>query len=115
MKKLILLTLLLCANFICSQQNETKSKVTSFVIESNNKEELKDIKWRKVKRFFKQNDKNDSIMIAIKFKNDLKENSKIKTKLNNFGVEVKGQTFELNKMIRTAKTFIKEMLKNKIE
>ena len=36
MKRLILLTLLLCANFIYSQSNETKSKVTSFVIESNN-------------------------------------------------------------------------------
>ena len=115
MKKLILLTLLLCANFIYSQNNETKSKVTSFVIESNNQDELKDIKWRKIKRFFKRNDKNDSIKIAIKFKNNLNENSKIKTKLNNFEVEVKGQTFELNKMIRTAKNFTKEMLKNKIE
>jgi hypothetical protein len=63
----------------------------------------------------KRNDKNDSIKIAIKFKNDLNENSKTKTKLNNFEVEVKGQTFELNKMIGTAKNFTKEMLKNKIE
>jgi len=111
----ILLTLLLHANFIYSQNNETKLKVTSFVIESNNLEEFQDIKWRKIKRFFKRNDQNDSIRIAIKFKNDLNEKPKTKTKLNNFEVEVKGQTFELHKMIRTAKNFTKEMLKNKIE
>lgn len=90
MKKLILLTLLLCVNFIYSQNNETKPKVMSFVIESNNQDELKNIKWRKVKRFFKQNDKNDSIKIAIKFKDDLNENSEVKPKLNNFETEVKG-------------------------
>ena len=105
------MTFLLCANFIYSQTDETKPKVTSFVIESNNKDELKNIKWKKVKRFFKQNDKNDSIKIAIIFKNDLNQNSENKTKLNNFETEVKGQTFELNKMIRIAKKATKELLK----
>lgn len=115
MKNLIILTFLLCANFIYSQTNKTNPKVTSFVIESNNQDELKDIKWKKVKRFFKQNDKNDSIKITIKFKNDLNENFENKAKLNHFETEVKGQTFELNKMIRTAKKATKEMIKLKIE
>lgn len=114
MKNLILLTFLLCVNFIYSQTSENKTKVTSFLIESNNPDKLKDFKWKKVKKFFKQNDKNDSIKIVIKFKNDQNDNLEHKAKLTNLKTEIKGQTFELNKMIRTAKKATKEMLKIKI-
>ena len=65
MKNLFLLTLLLIFSASYAQDNVNKVKVRSFEVKSNNKKELQNFNWRKVKKAFKENAKQDSIKIVI--------------------------------------------------
>lgn len=110
MKNLCLLTLLIFFNSSYSQKSENPVKVRSFEIKSNSKKELQDFNWKKVKKFFKENSKQDSIKIVIDY-NELSNNSESQKNKNIFKTELKGQTSELSKIIRTSKKMIREFLK----
>jgi len=109
MKKLISLALLLSFSSIYSQNTTTKTIVKEFKIETNNVDALKKFKWEKVENFFEQNNKSDSIKIVLILRND-STNKKVDIQLNNIITEIKGQTFELHKLIRKAKKMTKEMI-----
>jgi len=142
MKKLILITLLFSMNFLYSQNTKTGVRMKEFKIETNNVGELKNFEWRKVKKFFNQNNKNDSIKIVLILKNDSKDNSNIDVQMKRITsetkgqalelnkmtpridvqmksitseIKIKGQNFELNKMIRRAKKMIKDMAETEKE
>jgi|GEM_PF-5872170 len=111
MKKLILLILLLSFSSIYSQNNKTKSTIKEFKFQTNNPDELTKFKWEKVYGFFEKNNQNDSIKIVMVLRNDDNINSKNNIKLNNLTTEIKGQVFELNKLILKAKEMTAEMIK----
>ncbi len=115
MRKLILITILLSFSSLYSQNIKTERHSKEFAIEVNNVEELKDIKWKKLKHFFKPSDKNDFIRIVIIINNESKKSSKSKIQLNSIKSDINGQAFELNKMIRKAKKMTKEMIKTEKE
>ena len=87
-----------------------KVKVRSFEVKSNNKKELQNFNWRKVKKAFRENAKQDSIKIVIDY-NELQIESENPKNKNIFKTEIKGQTSELGKMIRTSKKLVREFLK----
>lgn len=111
MKNLFLLTLLLIFSAIYAQDNENQVKVRSFEVNSNSKKELQNFDWKKVKKSFKENAKQDSIKIVIDY-NELSNNSESPKNKNIFKTEIKGQTSELGKMIKTSKKLIREFLKD---
>ncbi|WP_146066651.1 hypothetical protein [Candidatus Venteria ishoeyi] len=102
-------------NSLYAQTTEPKITMNSFEIEGSDLEELQDFKWRTVKKFFKGNEKNDSIRIVIKYNNESTENPETQVKITSLETEIKGQTRDLNKMIRTARKVSKKLLKNTLE
>jgi hypothetical protein len=111
MKKLIIVILLMNLYPVFGQNKVQKTAVTKFSIETDNLEELKNFKWNWVKKFFKENDKNDSIKIVLRHKKDTPKTKNGDFQLNGVTTEINGQAFELNKMIRTAKKMVKEIVK----
>ncbi|MFV8331572.1 hypothetical protein [Flavobacterium sp. GSP14] len=109
MKKLFLLFILFFVNSIYSQSKESSTKVNAFEIKSNSKQELQNFDWTKVKQFFSENDKQDDITIII----DYFEKSENNKNDNILKTEIKGKTFELNKMVRTAKKITRKLLKSR--
>lgn len=105
MKKILLIIMIFCAGYTQEQEQKSKTTVSSFSIETNSLDELKNFDWRKVKKFFKDNEKNDSIQIDFCLKNDDDKDSNISS------TTIKGQTHELKKMIRTAKRMTKQIIK----
>lgn len=111
MKKLLVIILILCAGYTHAQDKKQKTTVSSFSVETNSLDELKNYDWKSLKKFFKGNEKNDSIQIRFCLKNDDSKDSKNKFKLNLSSTTVKGKTCELRKIIRTAKRMTKELIK----
>ena len=111
MKKLFVIILIFCAGYSHAQDKKQKTTVSSFSVETNNLDELKNYDWRNLKAFFKGNEKNDSIQITFCLKNDDSKDSKKKFKLNLSSTTIKGKTCELRKIIRTAKRMTKEIIK----
>lgn len=109
MKKILVIIMIFCAGYTQAQEQKSKTTVSSFSIETNSLNELKNFDWRSVKKFFKDNEKNDSIQIKFYLKND-KDSSK-ELNLNVSSTTIKGQTHELKEMIRTAKRMTKEIIK----
>jgi len=109
MKKILVIIMIFCAGYTQAQEQKSKTTVSSFSIETNSLNELKNFDWRSVKKFFKDNEKNDSIQIKFYLKND-KDSSK-ELNLNVSSTTIKGQTHELREMIRTAKRMTKEIIK----
>ena len=112
-KLLVIMTMIFCAGYTQAQDQQLKTTVSSFSVETNSLEELKNYDWRSLKHFFKDNEKNDSIQIKICFKNDESKDSNEAINLNQTSATIKGQKFELNKMIRTVKNMAKELIKIK--
>ena len=110
-KLLVIMMMIFCAGYTQAQKQKLKATVSSFSVETNSLEELKNYDWRSLKHFFKDNEKNDSIQIKICIKNDDSKGSNKEFKLNNSSTTIKGQTYELNKMIRTVKRLTKEIIK----
>lgn len=106
-----MIILIFCAGYTQAQDQKLKTTVSSFSVETNNLDELKNYDWRSLKDFFKGNEKNDSIQITFCLKNDYPKGSKKKFKLNLLSTTIKGETYELKKMIRTAKRMTKEIIK----
>lgn len=112
MKNLFLLSLLFLFNSLYSQNKENNIKANAFEIKSNSKKELQDFDWKEVKKFFKENDKQDYIKLVINY-NASTNNSANDVSINSLKAEIKGQTYELNKMIRAAKKITRKLLKSK--
>jgi len=115
MKRIFVLLLFFSAVLVQAQDQKMKTTVSSFSVETNNLDELKNYDWRSLKKYFKDNDKNDSIQIKFCLKNDYPKDSKEVFKLTLSSTTIKGENHELNKMIRTAKKMIKEIIKIKKE
>jgi hypothetical protein len=105
MKNLFLLSFLFFFNSIYSQSKESSIKANTFEIKSNSKQDLQNFDWKKVKKFFKENDQQDDISIIINYdeKSNNKENGSV------LKTEIKGKTSELNRMIRTAKRITRKL------
>jgi len=111
MKKLLVIILVFCAGYTQAQEQKLKTTVSSFSVETNSLDELKNYDWKSLTDFFKGNEKNDSIQIKFCLKNDYPKSSMKKVKLNLVSTTIKGKTYELKKMIRTAKRMSKEIIK----
>jgi flagellar biosynthesis protein FliP len=107
MKNLLLLSFFFFFTSMYSQSKESAIKVNTFEIKSNTKQELQDFNWKKVRKFFKENDPQDDIKIIINYveKSTNKENDNV------LKTEIKGKAHELNKMIRTAKKITRKLLR----
>lgn len=111
MKKLLVIILIFCAVYTQAQKQKLNTTVSSFTVETNNLNELKNYDWKNLRDFFKDNEKNDSIQIKFCLKNDYPKDSNKKFRLNFSSTTIKGKRYELNKMIRTAKQLTKEIIK----
>lgn len=111
MKKFLVIILIFCSGYTQAQKQKLKATVSSFSVETNSLEELKNYDWKSLKHFFKDNEMNDSIQIKICLKDDDSKGSNKKFKLNSSSTTIKGQTHELKKIIRTVKRMSKAIIK----
>jgi len=111
MKRLLVIILIFCAGYTQAQDQKSKTTVSSFSVETNSLDELKNYDWKSLKKIFKGNEKNDSIQIKLCLNCNDSKASEDKLKLNLISTTIKGKTYELKKMIRTARRMIKEMIK----
>ena len=103
--------MIFCAGYTQAQKQNLKTTVSSFSVETNSLEELKNYDWKSLKHFFKDNEKNDSIQIKICLKDDDSKGSNNVFKLNSSSTTIKGQTRDLKKIIRTTKRMIRDIVK----